>query len=161
SGSVIALSHFCYRRRKTQAPQGPRKLPKLDVAGSTAVARSRRSLRGSWARRSSVLPLQQAALQGIDLVGRRRRQCREILGCARREAALALRPLEQPGDREDRLSCLGYPSRRGWRLLRELEDLLPRRSGALRDVLQQPTGRGFRARHRLDAARDGRKVASG
>src|SRR5947209_17534387 len=37
----IALSHFCYRRRKTLAPQGPRKLPKLDVAGSTPVARSR------------------------------------------------------------------------------------------------------------------------
>ena len=36
----IALSHFCYRRRKTLAPQGPRKLPKLDVAGSTPVARS-------------------------------------------------------------------------------------------------------------------------
>src|SRR5437899_3203345 len=39
--SRIALSHFCYRRRKTLAPQGPRKLPKLDVAGSTPVARSR------------------------------------------------------------------------------------------------------------------------
>src|SRR2546426_3294284 len=38
----IALSHFCYRRRKTLVPQGPRKLPKLDVAGSTPVARSRR-----------------------------------------------------------------------------------------------------------------------
>ena len=36
----IALSAFCYRRRKTLAPQGPRKLPKLDVAGSTPVARS-------------------------------------------------------------------------------------------------------------------------
>ena len=36
----IALSHFCYRRRKTLVPQGPRKLPKLDVAGSTPVARS-------------------------------------------------------------------------------------------------------------------------
>jgi len=36
----IALSLFCYRRRKTLAPQGPRKLPKLDVAGSTPVARS-------------------------------------------------------------------------------------------------------------------------
>ena len=36
----IALSHFCYRRRKTLAAQGPRKLPKLDVAGSTPVARS-------------------------------------------------------------------------------------------------------------------------
>jgi len=36
----IALSRFCYRRRKTLAPQGPRKLPKLDVAGSTPVARS-------------------------------------------------------------------------------------------------------------------------
>src|SRR3989441_4142542 len=34
----IALSRFCYRRRKTLAPQGPRKLPKLDVAGSTPVA---------------------------------------------------------------------------------------------------------------------------
>src|SRR6266516_1686475 len=39
----IALSRFCYRRRKTLAPQGPRKLPKLDVAGSTPVARSRES----------------------------------------------------------------------------------------------------------------------
>src|SRR5438477_4197255 len=38
----IALSRFCYRRRKTLAPQGPRKLPKLDVAGSTPVARSLR-----------------------------------------------------------------------------------------------------------------------
>src|SRR5206468_6278830 len=37
----IALSRFCYRRQKTLAPQGPRKLPKLDVAGSTPVARSR------------------------------------------------------------------------------------------------------------------------
>ena len=37
----IALSHYCYRRRKTFALQGPRKLPKLDVAGSTPVARSR------------------------------------------------------------------------------------------------------------------------
>jgi hypothetical protein len=27
---TIALSRFCYRRRKTLAPQGPRKLPKLD-----------------------------------------------------------------------------------------------------------------------------------
>ena len=36
----IALSHFCYRRRKTLTPRGPRKLPKLDVAGSTPVARS-------------------------------------------------------------------------------------------------------------------------
>ena len=36
----IALSHFCYRRRKTLTTQGPRKLPKLDVAGSTPVARS-------------------------------------------------------------------------------------------------------------------------
>ena len=36
----IALSHFCYRRRKALAPQRPRKLPKLDVAGSTPVARS-------------------------------------------------------------------------------------------------------------------------
>src|SRR5262249_3678972 len=36
----IALSHFCYRRRKTLAPRWPRKLPKLDVAGSTPVARS-------------------------------------------------------------------------------------------------------------------------
>jgi len=36
----IALSHFCYRRRKTLAPQGSRKLPKLDVAGWTPVARS-------------------------------------------------------------------------------------------------------------------------
>src|SRR5437667_11253824 len=36
----IALSRFCYRR-KTLARQGPRKLPKLDVAGSTPVARSR------------------------------------------------------------------------------------------------------------------------
>jgi len=36
----IALSRFCYRRRKTLTPQGPRKLPKLDVAGSTPVARS-------------------------------------------------------------------------------------------------------------------------
>src|SRR6266516_67952 len=34
----IALSRFCYRRRKTLAPQGPRQLPKLDVAGSTPVA---------------------------------------------------------------------------------------------------------------------------
>src|SRR5437016_7852989 len=34
----IALSRFCYRRRKTLAPQVPRKLPKLDVAGSTPVA---------------------------------------------------------------------------------------------------------------------------
>src|SRR3989442_4636455 len=39
--SRIALSHFCYRSRKTLTPQGPRKLPKLDVAGSTPVARSR------------------------------------------------------------------------------------------------------------------------
>src|SRR5215510_1603644 len=39
----IALSYFCYRRRKTLAPQRPRKLPKLDVAGSTPVARSRRN----------------------------------------------------------------------------------------------------------------------
>src|SRR5947199_6552513 len=39
----IALSPFCYRRRKTLAPQGPRQLPKLDVAGSTPVARSRRN----------------------------------------------------------------------------------------------------------------------
>ena len=31
---------FCYRRRKTLVPQGPRKLPKLDLAGSTPVARS-------------------------------------------------------------------------------------------------------------------------
>src|SRR5262249_11627166 len=36
----IALSAFCYRRRKTLTPQGSRKLPKLDVAGSTPVARS-------------------------------------------------------------------------------------------------------------------------
>src|SRR5206468_11458013 len=36
----IALSRFRYRRRKTLAPQGPRKLSKLDVAGSTPVARS-------------------------------------------------------------------------------------------------------------------------
>src|SRR5262245_64149501 len=36
----IALSCSCYRRRKTLALQGPRKLPKLDVAGSTQVARS-------------------------------------------------------------------------------------------------------------------------
>src|SRR5439155_862849 len=39
-GVCIALSYFCYRRRKTHARQGPRKLPKLDVAGSTPVARS-------------------------------------------------------------------------------------------------------------------------
>jgi len=39
----IALSRFCYRRRKTLALQGPRKLPKLAVAGSTLVARSRRN----------------------------------------------------------------------------------------------------------------------
>src|SRR6266436_9306646 len=38
----IALSRFCYRRRKPLVPQGPRKLPKLDVAGSTPVARSLR-----------------------------------------------------------------------------------------------------------------------
>jgi hypothetical protein len=36
----ITLSRFCYRRRKTLAPQRPRKLPKLNVAGSTPVARS-------------------------------------------------------------------------------------------------------------------------
>src|SRR5437899_10142537 len=40
--SRIALSYFCHRRRKALAPQGPRKLPKLDVAGSTPVARSLR-----------------------------------------------------------------------------------------------------------------------
>ena len=40
AASHIALSHFCYRSRKTLTPQGPRKLPKLDVAGSTPVARS-------------------------------------------------------------------------------------------------------------------------
>src|SRR5207244_5309088 len=33
----LSLSRFCYRRRKTLAPQGPRTLPKLDVAGSTPV----------------------------------------------------------------------------------------------------------------------------
>src|SRR5439155_12562985 len=48
----IALSHFCYRRRKTLAPQGPRKLPKLDVAGSTPVARSREN--AEFSRRSVV-----------------------------------------------------------------------------------------------------------
>src|SRR5438094_6476889 len=40
AASRIALSHFCYRSRKTLTPQGPGKLPKLDVAGSTPVARS-------------------------------------------------------------------------------------------------------------------------
>ena len=43
AASRIVLSRFCYRRRKTLTPQGPRKLPKLDVAGSTPVARSRRN----------------------------------------------------------------------------------------------------------------------
>src|SRR5437762_12914487 len=43
AASRIALSHFCYRSRKTLTPQGPRKLPKLDVAGSTPVARSSHS----------------------------------------------------------------------------------------------------------------------
>src|SRR5439155_9908514 len=32
---------IAYRRRKLLAPRGPRKLPKLDVAGSTPVAHSR------------------------------------------------------------------------------------------------------------------------
>jgi len=40
----IGLSHFCYRRRKPLALQGPRKLPKLAAAGSTPVARSRENL---------------------------------------------------------------------------------------------------------------------
>ena len=39
--TVLRLSRFWYRRRKALALQGPRRLPKLDVAGSTPVARSR------------------------------------------------------------------------------------------------------------------------
>src|SRR5206468_2709996 len=39
---VLRYPGFRWRRRKTLAPQGPRQLPKLDVAGSTPVARSRR-----------------------------------------------------------------------------------------------------------------------
>src|SRR5207253_1882704 len=55
----IALSRFCYRRRKTLAPQGARKLPKLDVAGSTPVARSRNRRRSRKAprRRTTIWAL--------------------------------------------------------------------------------------------------------
>src|SRR2546428_234339 len=51
---VLRLSHFCYRRRKTLAPQGPRKLPKLDVAGSTPVARSQCAVTGATLARTSA-----------------------------------------------------------------------------------------------------------
>src|SRR2546426_10144541 len=69
----IALSHFCYRRRKTLAPQGPRKLPKLDVAGSTPVARSRES--ADFSRPSEVQrekPGRRASLGAGDVNGRAR-----------------------------------------------------------------------------------------
>jgi len=40
----IALSHFCYRRRKPLVWQGPRKLPKLAVAGAPTESQPR----GLW-----------------------------------------------------------------------------------------------------------------
>src|SRR5262245_10114796 len=73
---------------------------------------------------------------------------------------LRLCPLDQRRDGEDRLSCLRHLSRAGWGVLRELEDPVARRRGALRDALQQAPGGGSRGRRCLDAARDGRKVAS-
>src|SRR5207247_731443 len=62
----IALSHLCDRRRTALAPQGPRKLAKLDVAGSTPVARSREveHLAADTRHRRSLVAVWQFVFQG-------------------------------------------------------------------------------------------------
>src|SRR6266436_5161262 len=72
----IALSRFCYRCRKTLAPQGPRKLPKLAVFGRPGSA--------------AELPEEYQIVGGypLDAVGMARHP--DLCGAGSRERGLAL-----------------------------------------------------------------------